>query len=79
MLFRSMGKEDMGNAVAIHAGLQQIHQGAGSEVEQEWLVGAEEIAGSSAGLVDVRAGPENRQMHRVLSHELIDHACHARG
>jgi hypothetical protein len=59
-----MGKENVAELVPVHAGFHEILQRAGPEVEQEPLIGLDEIAGRGAGRVDVRAGAEDRQCHR---------------
>jgi hypothetical protein len=54
-----MREQKVRDLVPIDPGLDQIHQGAGAEIEEEVLIGAHQIPGRSTGRMDVRSGTEN--------------------
>lgn len=56
-------KEDVRDLMAVHTGLDQIHQRARTEIQQERLIRLHQIAGGSAGGMNISAGAEDRQFH----------------
>ena len=54
-----MREQKVRDLVPIDPSLDQIHQGAGAEIEEEVLIGAHQIPGRSTGGMDVRSGTEN--------------------
>src|SRR5262245_35377593 len=67
-----VGKENMGDVVAVDASLDQVSQRAGAKIQQQRVVGSEEIAGSCSRGMHVRTGAENSQAHRVKGKLLIE-------
>ncbi len=59
-----MGKEDVCDLVPVHAGLDQVHQGARAKIEQNLLVRTHQVPGRSTRRMDVGSRPKNRQAHR---------------
>ena len=58
-----MREEDVGDAMAIDARVQEIGKCPGTEVQQHGLVGTDQIAGGRPGRVNIRARAENGQPH----------------
>src|SRR5215467_70750 len=67
-----VGKENMGDVVTADVSLEQVSQGAGAEIQQQSVVGSDEIAGSCSRGMHVRAGAENSQAHRMKGKLLIE-------
>jgi hypothetical protein len=55
--------EEMLDPVAVRADLDEVHQRAGPEVEEQQLVGLDQVAGGRARGMHVRAGTEYGQAH----------------
>ncbi|NJL18417.1 MAG: hypothetical protein HC938_15890 [Nitrospira sp.] len=53
----------MRDLVPVHAGLDQIHEGARTEIEQNLLVRTHQIAGRSTSGMDVGTGAKNSESH----------------
>lgn len=54
----------MGDLVSIHAGLDEIHQGARAKVQENVVIRVHQIPGCSAGRMQIGPGPENGYTHR---------------
>lgn len=54
----------MGDPVSIHAGLDEIHPGARTEVRETIVIRAHQIAGGSTDRMHIGSGTENRHAHR---------------
>ena len=65
MVGMEMRKQNVGDLMAIHTALDQIHQRTRAKVQQHGVVRLDEIPGSGAGRVDIGAGTENGQMHEL--------------
>lgn len=59
-----MGEENVRDLVPVHSGLNEIHQGARAEIQQNSVIRLHQIAGRSAGGMDISAGAENGELHR---------------
>ena len=59
-----MGKQDVRDTVAIHSRLDEIHQRTGTEIQQDELVGLDEIARCGPRRMNIGPGSKNRKMHR---------------
>jgi hypothetical protein len=58
-----MGDQNVRDPMSVHAGLNEIHQCSRAEIQQKRLIGLHQIAGCSAGGMDIGSGAENRQTH----------------
>ena len=56
MICMKVGKEDVSDSMSIDPGLHEIDQCAGSEIQQENLIGLHKISGRSTGGMHVGAG-----------------------
>ena len=58
-----MRKQNMGDPVPIGAGLHEVHERAWSEIEQQGMIGLNEVAGCRSFRMDVCPRTKNRQAH----------------
>src|SRR2546427_11605897 len=63
MIRMVMREEDVPQPVAVGADLDEVHQRARPEVEEQQLVGLDQVAGGRACGMQVRAGTEHGQAH----------------
>ena len=62
-------KEDVPNPMAVDAGLSKVDERARAEIQQQELVGLDQIARRRALRVDIGSGTEDGESHEVLSSE----------
>lgn len=56
-------EENVLELMAVHAGLDQVHQAARAEVKQQKPIGLHQITGGGPGRVHIGAGSEDSHAH----------------
>ncbi len=59
-----MGEQDVRDPMPVHPGFDQVHQGAGAEIEEDVLVRAHQIASSGTRGMHIGPGAKNGESHR---------------
>lgn len=61
-----MGDQNMSDLISIHAGFDEVHQGARAKIQQNIVIRAHQIAGGGTARVHIGTGPKNGQLHSSL-------------
>lgn len=61
-----MGYQNVGDLISIHAGFDEVHQGARAKIQQNIVIRAHQIAGGGTARVHIGTGPKNGQLHSAL-------------